>query len=148
MNVIKEYNTKKKQKGNVCYGSVHAGAWVFRCSDKESGAFEKIIRLRGGLEVAEKIALIISKSWLRTAGKKLEASARLDRNARRQIDALCQIRTLKDWKGEPEWWNTAGPESVKQVYINQRPVVAAEGISEADLAVEMVIAQQAELVPA
>ena len=131
MNVIKEYNTAKKKKGNVCFGSIRGGAWVFRCSDKESGSLEKIIRLRGGgLEVAERIALIISKSWLRTAGKNLEAPSRLDRTARRMIGTLVQLRTLKDWTGEPEWWSTAGPEGVKQVYINQQPVVASEEKSE------------------
>jgi hypothetical protein len=94
--------------------------------------------MRGGFEVAEKVALVISKSWLRTAGKKIEVSGRLDGNARRMINTLVQLRTLKNWKSEPEWWDTAG-ESVKQVYINQQPVVASKekGISEVDLAVEI-----------
>lgn len=152
MNVIKEYNTAKKRKGNVCFGSIHAGAWVFRCSDKESGSFEKIIRIRGGIEMAEKIALVISKSWLRTAGKKLNAPSRLDGTARRAIDNLCHLRTLKDWKDEPEWWANAIDESVKQVYFHRqptaRPVVASEGISEADLLTVGNAGSPQELTPA
>ncbi len=135
MNVIKEYNTAKKKKGNVCYGALGGGRWVFRISDKESGAIEKIIRFSGGAEVAEKIAESISKSWLRTAGKKHEASARIDGRCRRQIDHLRALRTISDWTDEPEWWhNDSNDEpAVKMVYVNQQPVA---GISAEDIAVE------------
>jgi hypothetical protein len=134
MNVIKEYNTAKKKKGNVSFGSVHAGRWVFRCSDKESGSLEKILRVPGGVEVATKIATAISKSWLRTAGKKLASPSRLDAACRNAIDKLCKIRTLKDWDGETEWWTNAISEGTKMIYVNRKPVVAAEGISAEDIA--------------
>lgn len=142
MNTIKEYNTAKKQKGNVQYGAVHGGRWTFRCSDKESGPIEKILKVPGGKEIADKIALVISKSWKRTAGKGKEAFERLDVPCRNAIDRLCQIRTLKDWTGEPEWWTNAlvaeGDESVPMVFVN-RPTngYLVVGISAEDLDAEI-----------
>lgn len=138
MNVIKEYNTAKKKKGNVTFGAAAGGRWNFRASDKESGAWTKIMKVRGGAPIAAKIAEVISKSWLRTAGKKLDSAARLDAAARRAIDNLCQLRTLKDWDGETEWWTNAlvaGQEAVKIIYVNQQKPTAPAGISPEDLGV-------------
>lgn len=150
MNVIKEYNTAKKKKGNVTFGSIHGGRWSFRCSDKESGSIEKLMTVPGGRDVAEKIAEVISKSWLRTAGKKLESAERIDARARKQIDHLTHLRTLADWKGEPEWWsNSAGAEPIiNMIYINQqKPVEQPAGISAEDLHVT-VTPEQAPVVEA
>lgn len=157
MKVTKEYNTAKKKKGNVCFGAVAGGRWMFRISDKESGSLEKILKITGGYDVAEKIALVISKAWLKTANKKLDATSRLDGRSRQTIDRLCGLRTLADWKGEPEWWSNRsdGMPAVNVIYVNHpkaAPVVEAEppvGISAEDLtpAVEAPVETQ-ELVPA
>lgn len=125
MNVIKEYNTAKKKKGNVSFGAAHGARWIFRAADKESGAWEKIMKVRGGRDVAERVADVISKSWLRTAGKGLKSFERIDGKARRQIDVLCQVRTLKDYDGNPEWWSNevpqTGQETVKMVSPQPAP---------------------------
>lgn len=153
MNVITEYNTAKKKKGNVTYGSLHAGRWVFRASDK-NGAYEKIIRLSGGLPVAERIASIISAAWLRTANSKLSAPARIDAKARRMIDQLCEVRTLKDWDGEPEWWHNVTGEApaVKMIFVNRSRITPPAPVSPEDLGLPVLdmapVAAVAELIPA
>jgi len=144
MNVIKEYNTAKKQKGNVSFGAENGHRWNFRIADKESGAWTKIMKVPGGKAIAERIAEVISKSWTRTAGKKLEAPDRLDGRARRQIDHLIKLRTIADWTGEPEWWSndpTSEP-AVAMVYVNQpKP----EGISPEDLATDTALEHTTEV---
>ena len=142
MNVIKEYNTAKKQKGNVAFGAAGGAKWNFRCSDKESGAWVKVMKVPGGKEVATKIADVISKSWLRTAGKKLDASARVDARARRQMDHLVGLRTVADWKGEPEWWHNdcSAEPSVGMIYVNRQP----NGISAEDIAQDTALERATE----
>jgi hypothetical protein len=142
MNVIKEYNTAKKQKGNVTFGAAHGARWNFRISDKESGAWTKIMRVPGGKEIAERIAEVISKSWKRTAGKKMDSAARLDARARRQIDHLTGLQTLADWKGEPEWWSNdcTAESAVNMIYVNRPPEQVPAGIGPEDLA--PVVAQE------
>lgn len=137
MNVIKEYNTAKKKKGNVAFGATGGARWNFRISDKESGAWTKIMRVSGGFEIAAKVADVISKSWIRTAGKKLESFARIDAAARRQIDYLTGLRTLKDWEGEPEWWSnqSRGTPTVEMVYIKQRKATPPAPVSPEDLGI-------------
>jgi hypothetical protein len=136
MNVIKEHKINNRKKGQVTFGSKHGGQWLFEVSDRESGKWTKMMRVPGGLAGAEKIAETLSKSWLRTAGKKLDCSTRIDAIARNKIDRLTKLKTLKDYTDEPEFWKnevpSEGTESVPMNYVNQpRP---SKGISAEDIA--------------
>lgn len=131
MNTIKTYKISNKKKGQVSFGSRHGGMWIFRIADRESGAYEKLMKVPGGLKIAEKIAETIHKSWLRTAGRNVNSSSRIDGTARRKIDLLVRLRTLKDWKDEPEWWSNEVPTEPAVPMVP-----AVEGFSEKDLAAE------------
>ena len=136
MNVIKEHKINNRKKGQVTFGSKHGGTWLFLASDKKN-KWEKAMKVPGGLPVAEKIAEVVSASWLRTAAKDgLRDDQRIDWRARTMIDKLIKLRTLKDYDDDPEWWhNVEGDEpSVKMNFINQPP--PAKGISAEDLEVE------------
>lgn len=134
MNLIKEHKIANRKKGQVSFGSHHGGTWEFRVSDRESGAYTKIMKVRSGLKIAEKIAETLHLSWLRTAGKKLDAAARIDGRARHKIDLLVKVRTLKDYTGEPEFWSNDPTDepTVKMINIHQQPE-KPKGISEDDL---------------
>lgn len=132
MNLIKTYKIANRKKGQVTFGSRPGGVWEFEASDKESGKWNKSMKVRGGKEIAEKIATVAHESWLRTAGKGLEAHNRIDARARRKIDYLTGLRTLKDWKGEPEWWTNCVPVGAPKL----------EGISAEDLEIQQDEAQE------
>ena len=132
MNVIKEHKINNRKKGQVTFGSKHGGLWMFEVSDRQN-KWQRAMKVPGGLTVAEKIADTISKSWLRTASKKVSDSERIDWIARRKIDLLVKVRTLKDYQEEPEFWKnevpTEGAESVPMNYVNRPKGISAEDIA-------------------
>lgn len=144
MNVIKEHKINNRKRGQVTFGSKHGGQWLFEIADRESGRWMKMMKVRGGLAVAEKIAETIHKSWLRTAGRKLEVHERIDNTARNKIDRLINLKTLKDYQNEPEFWKNEVPaegnETVPMNYVN-RPQ-SLRGISAEDIAVEELSAEE------
>lgn len=125
MNTIKTYVIANRKKGQVIFGSQHGGKWIFKAAK-----WMKITKVPGGQKVAEKIAEAIHKSLLRTAGKPVEDdSQRIDGTCRNIMNCLLKVRTLADYKDEPEWWSNPFKTPRKIVEL-------PEGISAEDLEID------------
>ena len=157
MNLIKTYFIAKRKKGQVEYGSMHGGRWVFRV-----GKYEKITKVPGGKPVAEEIALALHKSWLRTDGKKVENDCeRIDGTCRNTLGRLIKCITLADYKPLNASWDNptaAEGQTVNMVQPTKKhrskEIIpwhqAPKGISAEDLETPAlpVVAIEPEAVPA
>jgi hypothetical protein len=145
MKLIKTHKIANRKKGQVVFGSQPGGKWMFRV-----GGYEKLTKVPGGLEIAERIAMAFHKSWLRTEGKPVKfVSDRIDGICHNTVDRLLKCRTLADYKPLNGSWDNPNPAhaaepSVKMVEPpkNHRSKdtipwhQAPKGISAEDLAVE------------
>ena len=117
INLIKTYFIEKRKKGQVEYGSMHGGKWVFRM-----GKYQKITKVPGGKAVAEQIALALHKSWLRTDGKKVENDCeRLDGTCRNTLERLIKCRTLADYKPVNASWDNPSAAQGQTVNMVEPP---------------------------
>jgi hypothetical protein len=83
MNAIKTYTIANKKKSQVKFGSQPGGKWCFQI-----GRFTLITKVRGGKTVAQKIGEVLRACFL--------TNADLTNEARAEIQALLQFRTLAD----------------------------------------------------
>ena len=157
INLIKTYFIEKKKKGQVEYGSMHGGRWVFRM-----GQYQKITKVPGGKTVAEQIALALHKSWLRTDEKKVVNDCeRVDGTCRNTLERLIKCRTLADYRPVNGSWDTMNVPSGQDVNMvepkkkfrkSKEPAwrTRPQGISAEDLETPAlpVVAIEPEAVPA
>jgi len=106
MNAIRTYKIANRKKFQVEFGYV-GGKWNFRV-----GSFTLMTKVRGGKEVAHKIAEAMHKSWHR--------KGEIDGTCRNVINRLLEVKTLADHVPEDFWKNAPGDEPyVPMKYIHQ-----------------------------
>jgi hypothetical protein len=117
MNLIKTHKIANRKKGQVEFGSQPGGKWMFKL-----GRYIKITRVPGGLEVAERIAEALHKSWLRTDGKKVQNDIeRIDGICRGVMDRLLRMPSLADHKPINASWDNPNTPATGQDVVMVSP---------------------------